>query len=254
MSARVLTRRWVRWFAVGTLLVVGALLFLFPGRRFAYAFTLATGIGTARLQQRIDALENKAIRRAIFSDDERSFLVDFYATLATGGKVAVIARQTGKLLDHYLAGSGSDFELEPEIFTNNQKVQRQARLLKEQAGRTPCREGKRLSSPTFYMPDTSQLDSVFGLYHGKLQLTEHAGPNGDCTFRFRAEVPWLWPSYPSLREKYGNPHAESFPLPNLKSLLLGRRHALFVDNGLGQYLEELGLAKRFLAYAEWTER
>jgi hypothetical protein len=37
------------------------------------------------------------------------------------------------------------------------------------------------------------------------------------------------------------------------SLVLGRRHALFVDNGLGEYLVQLGLAKPFVAYAEWDE-
>ena len=68
-----------------------------------------------------------------------------------------------------------------------------------------------------------------------------------------AVVPWVWPSYASLQAKYGNPHAESFPLPSLRSLVLGRHHALYVDNGLGQYLEQLGLAKSFLAFAEWTD-
>ena len=66
-------------------------------------------------------------------------------------------------------------------------------------------------------------------------------------------MPWGWPSYPSLRKKYGNPHAESFPLPNLKSLALGRKHALFIDKGLGHHLEELGLAKSFVAFAQWSE-
>ena len=64
----------------------------------------------------------------------------------------------------------------------------------------------------------------------------------------------VWPSYASLQKKYGNPHAESFPLPNLKTVLLGRQHALFVDNGLGHQLEELGLARSFLAFAEWSDK
>ena len=84
-------------------------------------------------------------------------------------------------------------------------------------------------------------------------LTEQAGADGACVLHFRAEVPWVWPSYSSIAQKYGNAHAERFPLPNLGSILFGRDHALFVDNGLGHHLEELGLAKRFLAFAEWSE-
>jgi hypothetical protein len=66
-------------------------------------------------------------------------------------------------------------------------------------------------------------------------------------------VPWTWPSYESIRSKYGRYHAESFPLPNLASLFFGREHALYVDNGLGEYLVHLGLAAPFTAYAEWDE-
>jgi hypothetical protein len=36
-------------------------------------------------------------------------------------------------------------------------------------------------------------------------------------------------------------------------LLFGGEQALFVDNGLGGYLTEIGLAKSFLAYAEWSD-
>jgi hypothetical protein len=57
-----------------------------------------------------------------------------------------------------------------------------------------------------------------------------------------------------VRAKHGDPHAESFPLPSVRSLLLGREHALFVDNGLGHHLEQLGLARSFLAVGEWEER
>ncbi len=29
--------------------------------------------------------------------------------------------------------------------------------------------------------------------------------------------------------------------------------AIYIDNGLGEYITRLGLAKPFLTYAEWTE-
>jgi hypothetical protein len=243
-----------RWVVAGTLLaVVVSTFFLFPGRRLSLAFTIATGIGTPSLQARIDALEEKAIRAEAFSADEREFLVDFYRTLATGAKLTIVVGQTGRLLEHYLDGSGTDYRLAPEIFSENRRVREQIMLLAQRASSASCSETSRYVSPTFYMPDPSKVDSVFGLYHGTVVLRYTLASDGRCVSHFRAEVPWSWPSYASLRKKYGHPHAESFPLPNLETLLFGRRHALYVDNGLGEHLVTLGLAKPFLAFSEWEE-
>lgn len=245
--------KWVKWTSV--LVGVGLVLSLlaFPGRRLGMAFTLATGLGRQALQARIDGLEANAIRRAKPSAHDSAFLQDFYGTLATGGKLSVVIGQTGKMMDHYLAGSGADYRLDPIIFTGSRKVQAQVGALRERSVGTGCHAGTRISSPTFYMPDASNLDSVFGLYHGTLHATPSVRRDGSCRLHFRAEVPWVWPSYASLAQKYGDPHAESFPLPNLQSLALGQEHALFVDNGLGGYLAEVGLAKPFLAFAEWSD-
>jgi hypothetical protein len=229
------------------------LLFLFPGQRLWFAFTLATGIGTASLQERIDALEEKAIRGVEFSAEEREFLTDFYRTLATGAKLSLLVRQTGRMMDHYLDGSGAEHRLDAGIFTENVKVRAQMAALRRRAVSAPCTSEKRFSSPSFYMPDASKLDSVFGLYDGTVHVTRSPSAGGGCVLRWRAEVPWIWPSYPRLKKEYGNYHAESFPLPTLRSIVFGRRHALFVDNGLGEYLVQLGLARPFLAFAEWDE-
>jgi hypothetical protein len=246
-------RRSRTWVMLAFLAVIAAALVLFPGPRLGIAFTLGTGIGVEALQARIDELEAKAIRRTPLLEGDRAFLVDFYSTLATGGKLSLIARQTGKMMDHYLSRAGTPYELEPEIFAKNRRVQSQAELLRKRATRSKCGSGERFKSPTFYMPDRSQWDSVFGLYHGTLELTKHLEPDGGCRLHFRAEVPWIWPSYASLTKKYGSPHAESFPLPNVRSLVLGHDHGLYVDNGLGHYLEEVGIARSFLAFAEWSE-
>ena len=245
--------RAVRWGLGIALSGLGVLLYAFPGQRFSLAFTIATGIGGAQLQRRIDLLEEKAVRDDRFSSTDRAFLLDFYSALATGGKLLIVTRQTGRMMNHYLSGSGVDYRLEPEIFTSNSKVQRQAEELRKRAGVRACIDGRRLSSEPFYMPDASNVDSVFGLYFGSLHVTQQAASTGECLLRFRAEVPWVWPSYASLRKKYGDPHAESFPLPNLKAMLFGRHHSIFVDNGLGHHLEQLGLAKSFLAFAEWSD-
>jgi hypothetical protein len=216
------------------------------------AFTLATGIGTPTLQKRIDDLEDKAIRRQSFSDDDKEFLEDLYRTMATGGKLTIVVGQTGRLMDHYLDGSGEDYELEPRIFTENVRVQRQMKALRRRVNLERCWPQKTVRSPRFYMPHRSSIDSVFGLYHGTLELTlERRGDR--CVEKWRGEVPWQWPSYKSLKRKRGRYHAESFPMPNAYSLVAGQKHALRIDNGLGEYLVQLDLAKPFVAYAEWEE-
>lgn len=242
-------------YVLGALGLLGALAvrLAFPGQRLGMAFTLGSGIGTADLQTRIDALEEQAILGKGFSEHDRAFLSDFYRTLATGAKLSILVRQTGGMMDHYLDGSGTEYRLSPDIFRGNAKVQAQLAVLRRRAAAKPCTGVTRLASPTFYMPDPSQVDSVFGLYHGNVTLTRSVNADGRCVSHVRAEVPWNWPSYASLKQKYGSYHAESFPLPNLKCLALGRKHALFVDNGPGEYLVQLGLAKSFLAFAEWDE-
>ncbi len=235
------------------LLAIALIFVLFPGQRLSLAFTIGTGVRRDTLQRRINEVENKAIRRAALSTEDRAFLSDFYGTLATGAKLTLVVGQTGRLMDHYLERSGTDYRLDSEIFTHNDKLRVQMSVLRKRAGSAPCPTATTLSSPTFYMPDTSQIDSVFGLYNGVLRLTRGPAANGACTLHWRAEVPWFWPSYASLEQKYGSPHGESFPLPNLQSVLFGRAHSLFVDNGLGQYLAEIGLATPFLAFSEWDE-
>jgi hypothetical protein len=246
-------RRWP--VVVGAILAATcvAAVLLFPGPRLGMAVTLASGLGTEGLQRRIDALEAQAISGAAFSADDRAFLADFYRTLATGAKLSVLVGQTGRLMNHYLDGSGTDYRLEPAIFRDNAKVEAVLGDLRKRASTKPCLGVTRLVSPTFYMPDPSNVDSVFGLYHGHIALTRSLETDGRCVLHVRAEVPWFWPSYASLKQQHGSYHAESFPLPNLKSLALGRQHSLFVDNGLGEYLVTLKLARPFLAFAEWDE-
>src|SRR5690349_15191546 len=113
-------RRRAALFALGaSVLLAAALLSAFPGQRFRFAFVIATGVGRVGLQRQIDRLEEQAIARGEFTADDRQFLSDFYRTLATGGRLSIVAAQTGKLMHHYLDGSGREYELEPEIFTEN---------------------------------------------------------------------------------------------------------------------------------------
>lgn len=226
---------------------------LFPGQRLGMALRVASGFGTGSLQREIDRLEEKAIVGDSFAEQERAFLVDFYRTLATGARLTFVLRQSAALMDHYLDCSGEEFELDPRIFVQNKRVQSKMEGLRQQVRGLSCDQKLRRTTGPFYMPDESNADSVFGLYHGSLTVELGRSSAGICTLHWRAEVPWEWPSYDDLRTEYGSPHAESFPLPNARSIVFGRQYSLFVDNGLGEYLTRLGIARSFVAFAEWKE-
>lgn len=215
------------------------------------AATLATGANIEPLQQRVDAMEKKAIAKAPFTADDKRFLHDLYAAMALGAKHSVVLRQSGRMMERYLDGTGKDLELEPAIFTKNAKVRAQTKKLAVQMAKAA--PGRIHRSPRFYMPDPSSPDSVAGLYWGTVEGSVHANADGTRVFHYRAEVPWEWPSYDSLRKRYGTPHAETFVIPNARVLVGGPRFALHIENGLGEYLVHLGLAKPFLAWAEWDE-
>jgi hypothetical protein len=245
-------KRWIFIFLVAVGASSLALMAVFPGPRSMLAFTLLTGIGRDQLQTIINDLENDAIQNKEPTMYQREFLKHFYLTLAEGGKLSGFARQSGELMSHYLNRSGFDFKLNSSIFTNNSNVMLQAHLIKGEISVAQCTNSQVFKSEVFYMPHSSSPDSIFGLYYGTLQARTHR-EGSDCEIHWKAEVPWIWPSYADIKKKTGTPHGESFPLPSFRSVLLGINHSLYVDNGLGRYIEDHGLAKRFIAYGEWIE-
>jgi len=159
--------------------------------------------------------------------------------------------QVTRMMQHYLEKTGSPLEVNSAIFSTNQKVINKMNqiknAIKQQSGSI-----HKFESATFYMPDKSNIDSVFGLYYGKL-IADPAIIEGKTIIKWRAEVPWEWPSYEFLKKEYGNPHAESFPIPNVSCLVRGINGAIFIDNGLGEYLTKLEIASPFLVFSEWYE-
>ena len=234
--------------------VLGATLVLgsdVTAQEASLAATLATGANIESVQRRVDELERKAIANAPFTADDKRFLRDLYAAMALGAKRSVVLRESGRMMERYLEATGADLELDPTIFSKNAKVRAQMHQLAAKLSTAPAGHVQR--SPRFYMPDSSSLDSVTGLYWGTVQATLRVDANGAHLIHYRAEVPWEWPSYESLRKRYGTPHAETFLVPNLRTLVGGPRYALHIENGLGEYLVRLGLAKPFVAWAEWDE-
>ncbi|HKK18636.1 MAG TPA: hypothetical protein VJ952_08130 [Opitutales bacterium] len=248
---RLTKKKLIRYVLLPNIILFTALAIYFPGSQLLIALTLATGIHGGSLQARIDACEAKAIEGADFSKEEIKFLRDLYTCLYKGARLTLILPEVSKLMDHYLAGSGEDLEVDPSIFKTNDKVIEQMELLRARMTADASLQ-ERYRSEVFYMPDFSNIDSVFGLYYGHIEARPEKVEEG-LQIKWRAEVPWEWPSYKSLQEKHGDPQAESFPIPNFSCLFLGLNGAIYLDNGLGEYLTRLGIAKSFLAYAEWRE-
>jgi hypothetical protein len=228
----------------------------FPGEQRMLAYRLATGTGIESVQARVDSIEDKAIRGTTISQDDRRFLRDLYSCLSKGACLTVVLRQSGRMMARYLDGTGEPLEVPARIFRSDRKVTQRMERMRGAATRDLL-AGRPLEakydSGVFYMPDPSSLESVFGLYYGHMTLIPRARSGGGLACRWRAEVPWNWPPYEKLARERGDPHAECFPIPNLRALLRGHRYALMLDNGLGEYLVRLGLAKSFLVYAEWEE-
>lgn len=217
------------------------------------AFTMATGIGIKAMQLEIDA---KAIHNQILEISEIAFLKNVYGCLVKGARLTIVLKQSANLMEHYLLKSGEDFQIGKNIFTKNKKVQLKMAELLTKANHDHDTLGhfeNTYKTEIFYMPDRSSADSVFVLYYGKVVLHPENTLDNPVVYKWRAEVPWTWPSYLSHTKKYGTPHAESSPIPNIQSLIRGKKYALHLDNGLGEFLTHIDLAKSFFAYAEWDE-
>ncbi len=255
-------RGFLLWLLVaGLLAAAGYMRWQFPGQQLGLAWTLATGSGVEAVQARTDAIEKRIVRGKHVSRDDQRFLVSLYSAMGTGGRHLPPIRQSGRLMQHYLEASGEPFAVAPGLFLGSSVVVKRAAQMRVQARkRAAALRGAKLGlgdyqwSPRFYMASSSNPDSFFGLYHGRLGYRARVDGSGKrLHLHWRAEVDWRWPRYAELQRKYGKARAEVVPIPNLQTLLHGQEHSLRLSNGLGGYLEEAGLARSFLAYAEWDE-
>ena len=231
---------------------IGFYFWLFPAGQARIAFHLITGIYESSVQSQVDELEDRAIHKQVFSPSEKQFLHDLYSVFATGARLTYVLHQSGDLMDHYLSLRGTNFALEPSIFLQNTKVQAAMLVIRQQISHDVQNGGVKsfYVSPSFHIPDPSSPDSVYGLYWGNVSATVLPINAQKMSIQWRATVPWVWPSYDLLKKKYGDYHAENVRIPSLGAVF---GQYLFIDNGLGEYLTHIGIAKTFLAYATWSE-
>ena len=234
-------------------LCVSIVFVVLPGQQKSMAWTLATGIGISELQEHVDTLEYKAIHKEDFNEDDIEFLKDLFLTFSTGARYSLVLSESGNLTSHYLSCSGEDYNLPNHLFNKNKRVKKEMNILKNRMlsdiSQNTIKD--RYETKRFYMPDSSVADSIYSLYYGKVILSPKIKSTGIVEMHWRAEVPWYWPEYDYLKEKYDDYKAHSFSVPNFKSIFIDKENRLNMDDGLGQHMVVLGIAKPFLAYSEW---
>jgi hypothetical protein len=254
--------KFILWLFVVCLLgAAGYIRWQFPGQQLGMAWTLGTGRGIEAVQARTNAIERQILRGKSVSVQDQRYLVDLYSAMATGGRHLPPIRQSGRLMQHYLDASGKPLEVDSRLFLGSRVVLKQTAKLRQQARkRAALTRGAVVGldryqwSPQFYMASSSDPDSFFGLYWGRIGYRSQIDSSGKrLHLHWRAEVDWRWPRYAELRRKYGKAREEVVPIPNVRAVVYGKKYALRLSNGLGGYLEEAGFARSFLAYAEWDE-
>lgn len=227
------------------------LIIYFPGKQLPIARSLATGIGSTKLQDQIDRCEEKAILKESFEEEEIEFITDLCTCLYKGARLLIVLPEVSTMMEHHLGKSGEPLFVDPSIFNTNSKAIGVMNEIEEEIEKSDQLLSS-YKSDTFYMPDASNIDSVFGLYYGYIEAKPQKIQN-NIHIDWYAKVPWEWPSYDFLKDEYGDPHAESFPIPNFSCIFLGLEGAIYIDNGLGEYITQLGIAKSFKVYSEWNK-
>ena len=114
-----------------------------------------------------------------------------------------------------------------------------------------CSEGAKEVSDNFDMGHIRPVDAVFALYFGTIEGQIQKGERGKV-IRWAVRMPWKWPTYQTIKNKYGSYYNEIFPIPNALALA-GLGPPLMLPNALGGELEKQGLARSFQTETVWTE-
>jgi len=83
------------------------------------------------LQNAIDYLTCKAKVKMTFTDEEKTFLKDFYSDLALGGKYYLGYSEAGIFLQHYLDGSGTRMKIDAAMYQTSVIVKDTSEAIKD---------------------------------------------------------------------------------------------------------------------------
>ena len=236
---------WIYSFAItGLTLLLG--LGSIPQLRMAAI--IGTGIGTSSIQSRVNRLHRLG-KAGNLNEVELIWMRDLYFTLAVGAKLSLILPASSKLMFHYLDGTGEPLQLKPKVFRHSDRVI----AMKAKLNRSLCEGNNPVSSVRFDMGGRTPFDSSFALYFGILSAERAEGK-----VTYTVDMPWKWPTYQDIKQRYGSYEREIFPIPNAASILnnvfkIDFAKPLYLPNALGGELERFGLAKGFKVTSGWSE-
>jgi hypothetical protein len=229
--------------------------------------SLGSGDSFKILQETIDYLDCRGKAGMPFTGNEKEFLVNLYESLGWGG-VALGTFEAAKLARHYVHGGGGSLRLDPAVYQTSVIVQDGAVAMKayirEQHALKKSIQSLNSADPRFLRskhahalqkPFRDQYTQGVILPDGALQAEQnnrrlHYSDNrfhlGALTHQARQGFVTRW-SVNSLYdfEPYPSQYYTVIPVPNAGMLKL--------PDGLSNYMEKLGIAKRFWYMAEWSE-
>lgn len=234
-------------------LLIALVLFFEP---FRIAFTVGTGIGMPSMQEKIFSLKKRAIANELTNED-KTYLRNFYRTLAVGASGLIILPESSRLMHRYLDGSGEQTSIKSSLFIESIRVKKEMSKIRK-ALVSDCKYGNSLRSKRFEMGHGKPWDAHLTLYFGTIMGTLQKGK-----ITWEVNMPYKWPTFENLLVIYGTYDREEFPIPNMLSLIsnylpssaknFGLGHPLYLPNALGGELEKQGLAKSFHTKTKWQE-
>ncbi len=202
----------------------------------------------AEIQTRVDALEKKAIGKKEFSEDDKAFLKDLYASLAFGGRI-MGHREAADMLDRYLAATGEPLRLGSEAYEANAKVKaavvKLASRIRADLSRRVARKKYLSDRIVVSISEDARLFYFSNVFF--LQAFPDTADGDRPRIRFRVDLTSHFVSYDEEKKIYGRCGRVSTPF-----VTNGKGSTLTIDDGLSNYLTVIGLAKEFGYYSEWT--
>lgn len=252
-----------------------------PGGQARIAYALVSG-NVDDIQTRVYALEQKANTKVLFTEGEQQFLRDLYSVFYKGARLVGL-RYSAKTMRHYLHGAGRPLIIDKRLFRADEAVGKRMTLICRQIAHDyengSLTNAGMYRSKVFYAGDgVYELDRFMGIRDAQLSASVYFENETNVYIRWQVRSEYEWPSYDAASpvRSSGSPSYSPIPL-NLKiirslrardvyrfvrrGVIPWRRiqsahsnEMLWINDGLGAYLAETGLAVPYTIYAGWVER
>ena len=218
------------------------------------------------IQEALNYLACKAQAILPFNDDEKEFMVEIYEAFWWGGHYQGL-KEAAKLANHYVHGAGKRLNIDPEVYKQAPVVQATAEAMKKYLvdllSKGLSITNLKSSNPGFYASVHARAPKNMNYRtEGKLKsggVLEAAQNNNrlhktDGHFYLEARTiklsnkkyttTWIIESLYDFEPFSKHQYYTEIPL--------GKKMLIIYD-GLSEYMEQLGIAKKFWYEATWVE-